>query len=400
MPTLVKATPVEDAYAQWENNGTSPFLPIVEANNGNYVTTDKHENLLMFGSCDYLGLSQEPELAETAIQAIRDFGTNTYGAQLLIGHTRIHHELEAHLAALGSAAAPTLNAAILFPSGMSANLAVISTLASKDDIIINDRTDHISIFMGSTLSGAEVRTFPHNNMVKLEALLAGSQDKRRRIIIVDGLYSADGDYAPLDRIAVLAKKYDAMLIVDEAHAIGIIGKHGLGVSEFYGVLDSVDAIVGTMSKGLGSTGGFVLTRTEIEKELRYMAPSYTSSRGSAPAVAAASLAGVKHLAAHGDRLRAQLENNVALVITGLRAAGLDILNTRSHIVPVMVRDEDKTIQVANWLMEHGIFTAAFVFPHVPANTGRLRIGLTARHSQQDCERLIALLIEAKRLFQF
>lgn len=271
MSTLTNTTPVEDAYAQWENDGSSPFFPIVEANRDNYVTTDKHENLLMFGSCDYLGLSQDPSLAESAIQAIRDFGTNTYGAQLLIGHTRIHHELEARLAALGSAAEPTLDAAILFPSGMSANLAVISMLASKDDVIINDRTDHVSIFMGSTLSGAEVRTFPHNNMVKLETLLASTQTKRRRIIIVDGLYSADGDYAPLDRITALAKDYDAMLIVDEAHAIGIIGKHGLGVSEYFGVLDSVDAIVGTMSKGLGSTGGFVLTRREIEKKLRYMA---------------------------------------------------------------------------------------------------------------------------------
>lgn len=283
---------------------------------------------------------------------------------------------------------------------MSANLAVISTLASKNDVIINDRTDHVSIFMGSTLSGAEMRTFPHNNMVKLEMLLASTQTKRRRIINVDGLYSADGDYAPLDRIAALARKYDAMLIVDEAHSIGIVGEHGLGVSEYFGVLDSVDAIVGTMSKGLGSTGGFVLTRTEIEKKLRYVAPSYTSSRGSAPAVAAASLAGVNHLAVHGDRLRAQLENNVALVLTKLRAAGLDILNTRSHIVPIMVRDEEKTVQVANWLMEHGIFTAVFVFPHVPANTGRLRIGLTARHTQHDCEKLIALLIEAKQQFQF
>lgn len=400
MSSLTRTTAVASTYEQWENDGTSPFFPVIGSNNGNYVSTDRHDRLLMFGSCDYLGLSQEPALAEASIQAVRDFGTNTYGAQLLIGYTRIHRDLERELGDLAGSAEPSLGSAILFPSGMSANLGVITSLAGKDDVIINDRTNHVSIFMGSTLSGAEVRSFPHNNMAKLESILASTQSKRRRVIIVDGLYSADGDYAPMDRIASLAESYDAMIIVDEAHAFGIVGEHGLGVSEFFGVLDKVDAIVGTMSKGLGSTGGFVLTRPDIEKELRYMAPSYTSSRGSAPAVAAASLAALVHLRDHGADLRQTLASNVSFVLTELRAAGFNILNTRSHIVPLIVGGENTTIDVANWLMEHGIFAAPFIFPHVPAGTGRLRIGLTARHTQDDCERLVSLLIQAKTNFAF
>ncbi|MET9695251.1 pyridoxal phosphate-dependent aminotransferase family protein [Streptomyces sp. NPDC006514] len=395
MAVQAKASALDELYSEWERGGTSPFFPVIEANHGSFVTTDRHEQLLMFGSCDYLGLSQDPSLKEAAIKAIEEFGTNTYGAQLLCGHTRIHHEVESKLSSLTS-----LPSAILFPSGMAANLAVISAMASSEDVIINDRTDHVSIFMGSQLSGAEMRTFPHNNMKKLESLLSQYEGKRRRIIIVDGLYSADGDFAPLDEIAALAAAYDAKVIVDEAHSFGTVGPNGLGVADHFGVLDTVDAVVGTMSKALGSVGGFVLTKPVLERELRYMAPSYTSSRGSAPGVVGATLASLTLLETCGGELRERLASNTALVIGRLREAGIDLMKTRSHIVPVLVREENKTIQVANWLMEHGVFTAAFVYPHVPSNTGRLRIGITSRHTTAECERLISLLIEARDRFSF
>ncbi|GAB3150084.1 glycine C-acetyltransferase [Micromonospora sonneratiae] len=395
MTVDTRTTALQDLYQEWERTGVSPFFPVIESNDGNLVATDRYPALTMFGSCDYLGLSQNPVLKEAAIDAVRRYGTNTYGAQLLCGHTRLHHDVEATLRAMSP-----LDSAILFPSGMAANLAVITAMASKDDVIINDRTDHVSIFMGSQLSGAEVRTFPHNNMAKLESLLQRSDDKRRRIVIVDGLYSADGDFAPLDQIAALADRYDARIVVDEAHSFGVVGPNGLGVAEYYGVLDRVDAVVATMSKALGSTGGFVLTNAELERQLRYMAPSYTSSRGSAPAAAGATLASLRLLAESGADLRRRLDANVQLVLTGLRAAGVDLMNTRSHIVPVLVRDEDKTVAVANWLMERGVFTATFVYPHVPQNTGRLRIGITAGHTTEECERLVALIVEASREFSF
>lgn len=390
-----KRATLDELYEEWEREEISPFFPVIEENNGNSVTTDRHQNLLMFGSCDYLGLSQDPALKAGAIRGIERYGTNTYGAQLLCGHTRIHHEVEKRLTALSPA-----HSAILFPSGMAANLALISAMASSEDVILNDRTDHVSIFMGSTLSGAEMRTFPHNNMAKLESLLRQYGEKRRRIIIVDGLYSADGDFAPLDRIAELAAEYDARILVDEAHSFGIVGPNGLGVAEHFGVLDQVDAIVGTMSKALGSVGGFVLARKPLERELRYMAPSYTSSRGSAPGVAGATLASLSELATRGPELRQRLADNVALILERLRKAGIDLMKTRSHIVPVLIKDERKTVEVANWLMEHGVFTAAFVYPHVPMGTGRLRVGVTSRHTTEECERLVELLVEARDKFSF
>ncbi|MDF9809181.1 8-amino-7-oxononanoate synthase [Aurantimicrobium minutum] len=381
----------ESTYGAWERLGESPFFPIVHSNNGFQVNTSLGQNLKMFGSCDYLGLSQREELAEAAIRAIRDFGTNTYGAQLLIGHTTIHHELEERLSGLHQK-----YDALLFPSGMSANLAVISELAGEGDVIITDRKDHISIFMGATLSGAQVRSFAHNDMDKLESILQQSQDKNKRVIIVDGLYSADGDFAPMHIIDSLAKQYDAIIIVDEAHSFGIIGESGLGTCELFSAFDCVSAIVGTMSKALGSTGGFVLADPKVIRKLKYLAPSYTSSRGNSPATAAASLAALQLLSEEGNALRAKLAQNVDFVLSELSSLDFNTLNSVSHIVPLVVGEESSTVRVANFLANRGIFTATFLAPHVPKGLGRLRIGLSAAHSLDDCKELISTLVEIRQ----
>ncbi|KJK51655.1 2-amino-3-ketobutyrate CoA ligase [Lentzea aerocolonigenes] len=380
-------------YDEWEDEGVSPFFPVIETNRDHHVTTAKHGDLLMFGSCDYLGLSQHPTLKQAAIDAIREFGTNTYGAQLLCGRTRLHDGIERTLTTLSGK-----ESAILFPSGMAANQAVISTMAGDEDVILCDRTAHISIYMGSWLSGAELRTFPHNNVKKLETLLRKEKDKRRRVILVDGLYSADGDFAPLKEITELAQEHNAQVVVDEAHSFGAIGPNGLGVADHFGVLDKIDALVGTMSKALGSVGGFVLTNQETERQLRYLAPSYTSSRGSAPGVAAASLASLELITEQGAQLRKQLDDNVKHIIDGLTGAGLNLMRTTSHIVPVQIGDEHKTVAVSNWLMDHGIFVGTFVHPHVPAGEGRLRIGVTSTHTQNECALLVERLTEAKNKF--
>lgn len=386
---------LQETYLRWEEEGNSPFFPVVESNKGNTVTIEPYGDLIMFGSCDYLGLSQHSALKQGAIEAIDQFGTNTYASQLICGHTRIHQSVEAKLTKMSGG-----RAALMFPSGMSASQGSIATIASSDDVVINDRLAHSSLFMGSRLSGAEVRTFPHNSVKRLETILRQCGDKRRRIIVVDGLYSADGDYAPLDRITELAEAYDAMVVVDEAHSFGSIGPNGLGVADHFGVFDKIDVIIGTMSKTLGSIGGFVLTHDWFERELRYMSPSYTSSRGSAPAVAGATLASLNLLETEGAQLRKRLEENTELISTGLREAGFDLLNTRSHIVPVVVGGEDKTVAVAKWLAGRGIIVAPFVYPHVPQGSGRLRVGVSSRHTSDECEQLISSLTEAKKEFEF
>ncbi|WP_043465698.1 pyridoxal phosphate-dependent aminotransferase family protein [Kitasatospora sp. MBT66] len=387
-------TALQDSYLRWEKEGNTPFFPVVESNQGNTVTVEPHGELVMFGSCDYLGLSQHPALKQGAIDAIQRFGTNTYASQLICGHTRIHTGIEAKLSEM------TGRTAIMFPSGMSASQGSVATLAGPEDVVINDRLAHSSLFMGSRLSGAEVRTFPHNSMKRLETILRETGDKRRRIIVVDGLYSADGDYAPLDRITELAAQYDALTVVDEAHSFGSIGPNGLGVAEHFGVLDKVDVVIGTMSKTLGSIGGFVLTHDWFERELRYMSPSYTSSRGSAPAVAGATLASLELLDAEGTQLRKKLEENTEYITSRLLGAGFNLLNTRSHIVPVVVGTEDNTVAVTQWLRGRGIMVAPFVYPHVPQGSGRLRVGVSSIHTRAECDLLVAALVDAKQQFGF
>jgi 8-amino-7-oxononanoate synthase len=388
-------TALDDSYLRWEREGDSPFFPIVESNQDNTVTIEPHGELTMFGSCDYLGLSQHPDLKRGAIEAIERFGTNTYASQLICGHTRIHHTVEEKLRKMSGG-----RAAIMFPSGMSASAGSVSALAGPEDVVINDRLAHSSLFMGSRLSGAEVRTFPHNSTKRLETILKQTGDKRRRVIVVDGLYSADGDYAPLDRIVELAETYDAKVVVDEAHSFGSIGPNGLGVADHFGVVDKIDVLIGTMSKTLGSIGGFVLTHDWFERQLRYMSASYTSSRGAAPAVAGATLASLDLLERQGNELRAGLAANTALLTAALRQAGFDLINTRSHIVPVLVGEEDKTVAVATWLMGQGLIVAPFVYPHVPAGSARLRVGVSSRHTQAELNHLVDALTEAKTKFGF
>lgn len=389
------ASPVIDKFHRWKEEETYPFLPTISEIGLNSIVSKEVGPMLMFGSCDYLGLSQNEYLKEESINAIRKFGTNTHGAQIFCGHTNIHRELEQKLANMFGK-----KSAILFPSGMSANIGVLSVLANSEDVIINDRYNHVSIFMGTQLSGAQLRSYSHNNIKKLESILKQSMDKRKRIIVVDGLFSADGDYAPLDEICKLAKEYSAIVIVDEAHSFGVVGENGLGVAEHYGVIDQVDFIIGTMSKAVGSVGGFLITNSELAHDIRHYAPSYTSSRGSVPAVAAASLASLNYMSENGETLRSRLWEITHFLINELRSEGFNLLNASSPILPLIVGEDDKTVKVAHWLMHNGLYTAPMISPAVPKNQGRLRIGVMSSHTKEDCLKLIELVKEVRKIYEF
>lgn len=363
----------------------SPFFPLIQATSGHHVRMDGTD-VVTFGSCDYLGLSQDARVKERAVAAIGAFGTNTYGAQVLCGRTVLHDAVERHLARIHRK-----ERALLFPSGMTANIAVITTLAGPGDTVINDRSNHVSLLMGSRLSGAEVRTFLHNDMERLERLLVACRNRRRRIIAVDGLFSADGDFAPLDRIVELAEEYDALVVVDEAHSFGVVGPRGLGVADHFDVLDRVDVVVGTMSKAIGSVGGFVVSDAGVHNALRGLAPFYSNSRGAPPAVVGATLASLELIEAEGGGLRARLNKNVQHITSTLRSMGFDLLDTRSHVVPLLVGAEEETLSLARRLRDHGVFLAPFIPPAVPKKRSRLRIGVTATHTSKQCELLFRAL---------
>jgi len=279
---------------------------------------------------------------------------------------------------------------------MAANIGVLSTLATKEDVIICDRRDHVTIFMGATLSGATVRTFRHNDVDSFRRLIERTDDGsfKQIFVVTEGLYSADGDAALLGQIVPIAKDHHAVVVVDEAHSFALRGPRGLGIADEQGVYSEVDVVVGTFSKALGSTGGFVLCGQEAREQLQYFAGSYTSSRGLAPAVAGAALAAVDLVIAEGRQLRETLNSNVEYVMKSLRQSGVDTGKTVSHIIPVMVGDEQATVDLARFMLEHGVFGAVFVYPHVPRRQGRIRFGITAAHTRSDLDTLIESLSAA------
>ncbi|WP_339254527.1 pyridoxal phosphate-dependent aminotransferase family protein [Paenibacillus sp. FSL P2-0136] len=388
--------PLYDLLNKWRNAEEYPYFPVIEEILGSSVAVEEQNgelSYLMLASCDYLGMSRDDDVKKAAIKGIEIFGTNTFGAQIFSGYTSIHRDLERKLAQyIGK------EVALLFPSGMHANIGTITTMMGQDDVIINDQYNHASILMGSKLSDAQVRTFPHNNMQRLEKLLENSQDKRKRMIIVDGLFSADGDYAPLDRICDLAEQYDALVMVDEAHSMGVCGPTGRGACELFNVIDRVDIIMGTMSKGIGSVGGFIAASHEIEDVLRHFSVPYLNSRGLSPAAAAAALASLTKLSTHGDNIREKLWKNTRYLIEQFRTQNVNILNTETPIIPVIVGDFGLTMKVVQWLKKKGILVSAMVYPSVP--TGRLRLGVTPWLTEEDCKRTVELICEAKLIFGF
>lgn len=375
-------------------NSGYPYLPIIEQHIGHHIFTKNNDKALMLGSCDYLGLSQDQRVKEASIRAIESFGTNTYGAQLFCGYTKIHHELEATIAGFFKK-----EDAILFPSGFSANLGTISLIVEQGDVVINDQYNHTSIYYGGMLSKAEIRTFAHNKMGFLESILKTSSN-RKKLIVVDGLFSADGDLSPLKDICSIAKKYNAMVMVDEAHSTGAIGPTGRGASEHFDILDQVDIIMGTMSKSIGSTGGFIAGEKSLIDLIRNASPFYQNSRGLAPAIVASALESFKIIKEEGHTLRKNLTENVQFFQENLRTNGFDILNSTTHVIPIIIGDASTTLQVSQWLMENGLFAVGMVPPAVPSGKARLRLGITSRLSKDECAFACELLCSAKKRFGF
>ncbi|MCI5058152.1 MAG: pyridoxal phosphate-dependent aminotransferase family protein [Flavobacteriales bacterium] len=379
---------------EYKQANTYPYFPTIDKYHNQNAILNNGSEYLMFGTCDYLGFNNNQLIKNSSMEAIKNFGTNTYGAQISCGYTKYHNQLETKLANL-------LNkeSAILFPSGMSANMALLSTFFSKEDLIINDQFNHASSFLGSKLSFAKVEAFPHGSLNKLEDILKANQNARNKAIVVDGLFSADGDFSDLTSISDLARRYNALFIVDEAHSFGACGPNGCGASEMYGVLKDVDIITGTMSKAIGSVGGYLAGDSRIIEILRHNSSLYTGSRGSPPAVVAASLKGLELLSLDaGIEARRKLWDNVNFLTNLLRVE--EIADSNSYIIPVMIGDDEIALRMSNWLHRRGVLVPAMIYPLVPKNRALIRLGVTAWHTKDECVKLASLLCEAKKLFKF
>ena len=342
--------------------------------------------LVNFASNDYLGLANDPRVIDAAKSAADQYGFGSGASPLVSGWTRSHQDLADALVSYEQ-----VEAVALFPSGFAANLGTIAALVGKGDAVYLDRLNHACLIDGAKLSGASLRVFPHNDADRLEAILARDQGRfRRSLVAVDGVFSMDGDLAPLDRISEICERFDAMLMVDEAHGTGVFGPNGRGACEHFHVTDRVHVRVGTLSKALGSLGGFVAGSRRLVDHLINRSRTMIYSTALPSACCAAANEAVKIAIAEPGR-RERVHRVAIALRTSLQQNGWKVIPSTGPIVPVWVGDPAAAVAISQNLRDQGLHVPAIRPPTVPEGTSRLRISLTASHSDEELARLVRAL---------
>lgn len=344
--------------------------------------------MLMFGSNNYLGLATHPHLRERAAAALEEFGAGVGGPPLLNGYTSLHRELEQRLAALKGA-----EDALIFASGYAANVGLVTGIMQKTDTVYYDAYSHASFCDGMKMAGVQAFSFPHNDIARLRAMLAAGRTNRTGdcYVAVEGVYSMDGDLAPLPELVALCREFDAMLIVDDAHGTGVMGANGGGTAEHFGVKDGITISMGTFSKTFAVTGGFVAGPKPVIDYLRYFARSYMFSASLSPVVVATVLAGLDVLEQEPER-RWHLRQNIAYAAMCLTHLGFDV-RPETAIIPLIVPEWMDIRYASRLFHEKGIFVNSIEYPAVPVTQQRFRISIMATHTGRDIERLAAAVRE-------
>lgn len=353
--------------------GCFPYFIPIQSQAGPEVTIDGRQ-LIMLGSNNYLGLTQHPYVIEATVRAVERYGTACTGSRFLNGTLDMHEELERRLAQFLHKPA-----ALVFTTGYQANLGTISALVGRHDVAIIDRADHASIVDGCRLAMGERARFRHNDMADLEEKLAAAGQGQSVLIIVDGVFSMEGDLADLPSIVALKRRYGARLLVDDAHAIGVLGDHGRGTAEHFGVEDYVDLIVGTFSKAFASIGGFVAGDGRVVEYIKHLARPFQFSASMSPGSTAAALASLDIVEQEPQR-RAQLWTNARHFQQGLSRLTFDTGHTQSPIIPVLIGDEFRTAGFWRALFDQGVFVNAAVSPAVEPGRELLRTSCMATHT--------------------
>ncbi|MEU6564536.1 aminotransferase class I/II-fold pyridoxal phosphate-dependent enzyme [Nocardia nova] len=379
-----------------EESGRSPVFRVAESATSGRVRVAGSDRI-MLGSNNYLGLADHPEVRAAAHAAIDRFGVASTGSRVANGTIELHLELEAEIAAWHGAPA-----ALVFTTGYQANVGTVSALARHGDTVVLDWAAHASLQDGAALSGAAVRRFPHNDVTALREILSGTDTPT--MVVVDGLYSMEGDLAPLHEIAALCAEFEALLMVDEAHSTGILGPDRTGAVSLYGVGDGVDVRMGTLSKGIGSIGGYVAGSRDLIDHLRTHARAYQFTTSGNPAATAAALAAVRIVRSDEGAVRAErVLDNAARLRHLLTAADIPMLPSSvlpsgercpGPIVPVEVGDEAVLLELWNDLFDSGVHCGISVFPGVRVGSPLLRVCVTADHSPDDMETVGAAIARA------
>jgi len=373
-----------DAPQQLKRANLYPYFRTIESEQDTEVIIGG-KPVLMFGSNSYLGLTNHPKLKEASNQAVQQYGTGCAGSRFLNGTLKIHIELEEALADYLDK-----EAVLLYSTGFQANLGAIAPLAGRNDYIFIDELVHASIIDGTRLSFGKVVKYRHNDMQSLEQQLRRVEGDGAKIIVMDGIFSMEGDIADLPGIIALAKAYDATVIVDDAHAVGVIGEQGRGTGHHFGLQDQVDLIVGTFSKSLASLGGFVAADFDTINYLKHNSRALIFSASMTPASAASALAALEIIRTEPERID-KLWQNTHYAMDLLRSAGFEIGKTESPILPIYIRDDQKTFQFARMMADDGVFVNPVVSPAVRSTDSLIRFSLMATHSFAQIDRAVEIM---------
>jgi len=358
--------------------GIYPYFRKIESDQDTEVQIDG-KKVLMFGSNAYLGLTNHPKVKEAAIQATEKYGTGCAGSRFLNGTLDLHLDLERRLAEfIGK------EDVIVYSTGFQVNLGVVSCVTGREDYILWDELDHASIIEGHRLSFSTKLKYKHNDMESLEKQLQKCDPDRVKLIVTDGVFSMEGDIANLPAIVELAKKYNANIMVDEAHGIGVLGKMGRGTCDHFGVTDDVDLIMGTFSKSFASLGGFIAADKEIINYLRHHSRSYIFSASSTPAATAAAAAALDIMMTEPERIQ-NLWDLTNYALKGFRDMGCEIGHTSTPIIPLFIRDNDLTFLIVRELFDAGVFVNPVVAPAVAPQDTLIRFSLMATHTKAQLD---------------
>ena len=359
--------------------GIYPYYKPISSGQDPIVKMADGSSVMMFGSNSYLGLSDDPRLKEAAIKAIEKYGTSCSGSRFLNGTLDIHEELEEKVARFVGK-----DQAVTFSTGFQVNLGVISALGFRGGYILLDDTDHACIIDGSRLSWSTVYKFKHNDMDALEKKLKACEPDAPKMIVVDGVYSMLGDLCPLPQICELAEKYNASVMVDDAHGLGVFGKNGSGTADYFGLTDKVDLIMGTFSKSFGSLGGFIAGSEPVINYLKHNARSLIFSASMTPAAVAAASKALDIMQSEPERIE-HLWDITRYAHAKFRENGFDINATQSPIIPLMVRDTRKAMQIVTLAYNEGVFITPVIAPAVPEKDVLIRFALMATHTKEHID---------------
>jgi len=361
--------------------GIYPYFIPISSGQDTQVTIDGKE-MIMIGSNNYLGLTSHPDVKKAAMEAIEIYGSGCTGSRLLNGTLDIHVELEKKLAQFMGK-----ESALIFSSGFKTNLGTISALIDKGDFVITDRSDHASIVDGCRLSFGKALRFKHNDMADLKRVLSSIPNNSGKLIIVDGVFSMEGDIANLPDIVDLARKYNSRLMVDDAHSIGVLGENGRGTAEHFNLDDEVDIVMGTFSKSFASIGGFIASSEKVTHYVKHFSRPFIFSASSPPASVATVSKALDIIISEPER-RKRLWQITHKMMEGYKKLGFDIGHSQTPIIPIIVGEDMKTFQFWRMLFDEGIFANTAISPAVPPGTARIRTSYIATHTDEQIDRVL------------